>query len=170
MYQISNMGRVRSLDHEVLQKHKGGGYAKRIYKGRIMTPTQNGMGRMQVMLHKNGKYGNIIVHRTVAKYFVPNPNEYNIVNHKNANPRDNRAANLEWCTQSHNIQWAYDMGTKISPLKRRVAQYDLDGNLLNIYESVTDATKAVPGTYRGSIANVCNGKYKQAGGYKWKYI
>lgn len=169
LYQISNLGRVRSLDHEVLQKHKSGGYAKRIYQGRIMTPSQNGVGRMQVMLSKNGKHKGLIVHRTVAEYFVPNPHGYNIVNHINANPRDNRAANLEWCTQSHNIQWAYDMGTKVSAMNRRVAQYDLDGNLIKVWDSITEATMVVPGTYRSTIANVCKGKYKQAGGYKWEY-
>lgn len=168
IYQISNLGRVRSLDHEVIQKAKGESYAKRIYKGRILTPSRNGAHGTRVMLCKNGKYHGINIHRLVAEYFIPNPNGYDIVNHKNANPNDNRAVNLEWCTQSHNIKYAYDMGTKQSPLKRKVAQYDLDGNLIKIWDSVTEAAVAT-GTYTGAIANVCNGKLKKTAGYKWAY-
>jgi hypothetical protein len=44
------------------------------------------------------------VHRLVAKLFIPNPNDYQIVHHKDTDPTNNAVSNLEWCTQQYNVE------------------------------------------------------------------
>ena len=60
------------------------------------------------VIDKNGKYTykNIAIHRLVAETFIPNPNNYNQVNHKDENKHNNSVDNLEWCTQSYNIRYS----------------------------------------------------------------
>ena len=60
------------------------------------------------VLDKNGKYTykNIAIHRLVAETFIPNPNNYNQVNHKDENKHNNSVDNLEWCTSSYNIRYS----------------------------------------------------------------
>lgn len=60
------------------------------------------------VLDKNGKYAykNIAIHRLVAEAFIPNPNNYNQVNHKDENKHNNSVDNLEWCTSSYNIRYS----------------------------------------------------------------
>lgn len=57
-----------------------------------------------------GKRKDLYVHRLVAKYFVPNPDNKKVVNHKNCKRDDNRAENLEWCTTKENVNYAVSLG------------------------------------------------------------
>ena len=56
-----------------------------------------------INLRKNNQKKSFQVHRLVAKAFIPNPNDFPIVNHKDENPLNNKVDNLEWCTQQHNV-------------------------------------------------------------------
>ena len=58
------------------------------------------------------KREDVYVHRIVAQLFVPNPNGYNEINHKDSNPMNNKATNLEWCDHYYNLQYAYEYGYK----------------------------------------------------------
>lgn len=60
-------------------------------------------GHLQVILSKNGKPYYFYVHRLVAKAFIPNPNNYEVVNHIDFNGLNNAVDNLEWCSQKHNV-------------------------------------------------------------------
>ena len=94
-YQVSNLGRVKSL-------------AKYNRKTDILLhPTKHKRdGRMSVMLCKDVKTRKrIMVHRLVAKAFVENPKKYTEVNHKDENPENNRATNLEWCDRKYNMNY-----------------------------------------------------------------
>lgn len=75
---------------------------------------------------RNGRYRSVtacigkkqkhfLVHRMVAEAFLPNPNNYPQINHKDGNPNNNEVSNLEWCTAQQNIQHAYATGL----IKRR---------------------------------------------------
>lgn len=122
-------------------------------------------------------------HRLIASTFISNPNNYPVVNHKNFNKSDNRIENLEWVTYSENTKHSFtgnhrDESTaewvkKVQPLaaeasKTKVAQYDLEGNLIQIFNSQREASEQT-GTCRSSITRCVTGSRKTAGGYKWKY-
>lgn len=103
-YQVSNLGRVRSLYEWNGNRYKKQ-YRKRIS---ILNPTDNGNGYLIVPLTKGTKRKNWYVHRLVATLFVPNPRNVNVVNHLDYNKRNNRADNLEWVTQKENVQYSVE--------------------------------------------------------------
>ena len=79
-----------------------------VKRGRLLKPKVDRYGYECVLLwldYNNKIYATI--HRLVAKAFCENPNNYNIVNHKDMNKRNNNATNLEWCTNKHNVQHWY---------------------------------------------------------------
>lgn len=103
LYQISNMGNVRSCERNVRQ----GKYGKvRSVGGALMKPNDNGNGYMTVHLSRNNKRKMAYVHRLVAEHFVENSGCFDYVNHKDYDPRNNRADNLEWCTQQQNVRYS----------------------------------------------------------------
>lgn len=97
-YEVSNLGRIRSLGFINNFGH--------FRRGQILKPWDDGKGYLKVELY--GK--SVRVHRLVAKAFVPNPENKSQVNHKDGNPKNNKASNLEWVTNAENTQHAYDMG------------------------------------------------------------
>lgn len=103
----------------------------------------------------------ISIHQLVATIFLSNPNNYSIVHHKDNNRVNNNYQNLEWTTHKKNI--TYTQGKKLG-------QYDLNNNLLKIFESVNDAFRELNKTYGNNIRLVCEDKRKTAFGYKWKWV
>lgn len=103
-YEISNMGRVRSLTRTRLVNNCYGGISPRTDKGRILKAGDNGNGYAYVSLRDNGKRVNYYVHRLVAETFIGKPEESNlVVDHIDHNRRNNAVGNLEWVTQKENI-------------------------------------------------------------------
>lgn len=100
LYQVSNLGRVRSLDRTLEQRGPQGEPCIFHYKGKIIKPVLNYNGYMVVPLGKNKPWN--VVHRLVARAFIPNPYNKPMVNHINGDKTDNRAENLEWCTNREN--------------------------------------------------------------------
>ena len=107
LYQISNQGRVKSLakewtagNHNSILKHDD----------MIMTLKKDHPGYYYVSLHKNGKAKQCKVHRLVLQAFSPNPENKPQANHKDGVKTNNYLDNLEWSTNSENIQHAYDTG------------------------------------------------------------
>ena len=100
-YQVSNLGRVRSLNRKI--KHFRG--SLRNWKGRILKPTKYTNGYYAVCFGFNGKRDS--VHRLVAKAFIPNPKDKPCVNHRDGNRTNNIVSNLAWVTYAENEQWSY---------------------------------------------------------------
>lgn len=136
LYQVSSMGRVRSIDRMVA--HRDG--KKQFYKGAPKKLRLHKTGYILVFLHRGGKKGEnkmYRVHRLVAEAFVPNPEGKKVVNHKNFNRTDNRAINLEWCTTKENIIHRFKEGDKKTS---NVVVKCIERNI--IYESGREAAKA----------------------------
>ena len=98
-YQVSNLGRVRSLDRVQDIPNRWGGVTHRCKKGVMLKPCFDGKKNY---LHITLKNHSRDIHRLVAETFIPNPNNYTEVNHKNEDKTDNRVNNLEWCTHKYN--------------------------------------------------------------------
>lgn len=103
LYEISNLGRVKSLPKIIGKRTKH----ETILKSRIST-----QGYEMVTLCKESKSFNASVHRLVAEAFIPNPNNKATVNHVDGNKLNNDISNLEWSTQSENNFHAYKTGLK----------------------------------------------------------
>jgi len=105
-YEVSNFGKVRSVDRYV-NNHKG---ERALRKGKVLTDTLDDKGYVRYTFRmgksKKMKRG----HRLVAEAFIPNPNQYTIINHKDGNKANNHISNLEWCTHRQNSQHAESMG------------------------------------------------------------
>ena len=132
--------------------------------------TENGYRR--VVLSKNNKSHNFLVHRLVAEAFIPNPENKPCVNHKDLNRENNCVENLEWVTYKENNNYA-DHGSKNGTAhSKRVGQYHPKTiELIAIYNSLKEAAAAVKGQ-QTNIGACCNNKphYHTAYGFVWKFI
>ena len=164
LYQVSNLGNVRSLDRIV----KGRNNSDRLIKGKMLKAKKGNNPYLFVNLTVNNKGNNKLIHRLVATAFIPNPNNYPQVNHLNENVNDNRANNLEWVLPRENANYG-TRNQRISQIKSKsVLQFDLNGNLIAEYESQTQAAK-LNNCYQYAISYCCLGKWKTYKGYIWKY-
>lgn len=151
-YEISNNGIVRNIN------------TKYIYK------QYNRNGYSAINLYSDiAKNQNFSIHRLVAQTFIENPNNYEIVNHKDGNKLNNNVENLEWCTCKQNTNHALD--NKLIKLHvKKVNQYSYDGSkLIKTYNSIRDAEKET-GISNKQISKVCRNKMPTAHGFVWKYV
>lgn len=167
MYEVSNRGNVRSVDRIIHLKNRWGGITDHLYKGIVKKPHVMPNGYVMIDLNKNGKHDRRLMHRLVGEHFLEKPDGKNYINHLDGNTRNNNVDNLEWCTQSENIQYAYNNGTKTPPHQKRIGQYDMNGILVNVWCSISEASRA-SGASRSNIRKVIHGTRNHAGGYKWQ--
>lgn len=167
-YQVSNFGRIRSVDRYV----KCGKGWLRLMKGIILVFNEDKDHYLRVILSKFDKIKNCGVHRLVAYMFIPNPNNLPDVNHKDENKQNNMCTNLEWCDYQYNNNY----GTRKQRIcennkgkGKTVLQYTLDGIFLNDYVSLSKAAEEHNITC-ASISECCKHKTKSAGGYRWEYL
>lgn len=101
-YMVSNFGRVKSMART--RKSRGGCLCP--VPEKILSQSTDKDGYKDVALSKNHKLYFFRVHRLVAMAFIPNPNNYPLINHKDENPANNNVQNLEWCNQSYNTSYS----------------------------------------------------------------
>lgn len=165
LYQVSNLGRVKSLNY------------KRTGKEKILKAGKNSDGYLQVGLHKQGEEKKYLVHRLVAQAFIPNPNNLPQVNHINEDKTDNRVeeqyTNLEWINNFDNCNHG-TRNVRISKaningkISKKVKQYSLEGEFIKEFQSTMEVERQL-GFSNGNISSCCSGRYKQAYGFIWKY-
>lgn len=165
-YQVSNMGRVKSLDRFV--KHNWGGY--KLNKGKILKSySKNGTNYEFVVLCVKNKRRMKSVHRLVAEAFMPNPENKPEVNHISGSKIDNRIQNLEWCTRSENQLHAFANNLKCSNGTKH-SQHKLSNEdiiFIRSLESNWSATQSdladLFGVSRASIGDIWSSR-------TWKHI
>lgn len=181
-YEVSNLGNVRSVNR----------IAKRNYRGDYFRKSQPIIqssidGYKCVILSKFAERHTLKVHRLVAMAFIPNPNNYPCINHKDE-VRDNNfvfvnqdgsvdadKSNLEWCTPKYNNNYGSyrrkmsEIKTNDPSVSKKVAQITKNGDIINIFPSTSEAGRIL-GINNRNIASVCRGERNIAGGYKWKFI
>ena len=170
-YQVSNWGRIMSLNY-----HRSG-------KPKLLKPSKDKYGYKTVLLYKNGKRKMFKVHRLVSETFITNPLNLPQVNHKDENKENNfvgtpendyKDGNLEWCTNEYN----HDYGTHNErvakamtngKLSKIVLQLTLSGELVREWPSMMEAHRN--GFNQSIIWCCCNGKYRHKShkGYIWRY-
>lgn len=161
LYQISNLGNVRSLDRKICIKN-------RIWKikGRMLKLCNDSDGYRVIGLSKDNLRRTHKVHRLVSNAFIENAINKPQVNHINGIKSDNRVENLEWATNKENMKHAFLIGLKktnnynLSLMKESVSKKVIDLNNGIIYCSIKDASKALSLGYsslksklRGEIYN-----------------
>lgn len=176
LYQVSNMGRVKSVKRTVSSTNPKQSW--KTINERILRSAPygqplkcGGKRHLGVVLYSNGKHKTEKVHRLVAMAFIPNPNNYPIINHKDENPANNKVSNLEWCDQKYNLnyggrkeRWYRSIPT--TP----VFQYSISGQLIARYKSVAEAAR-IAKISRGQIHKACSGDgCHKAAGYIWRYV
>lgn len=160
IYQVSNIGRVRSLNRININGYR--------LRGKMLSLCKNDKGYYVVRLY-NGKGVTKSVHQLVANAFIPNPNRLRVVNHIDHNKINNNVKNLEWCTQNHNVQSAKDNGS-FDGFMKGVFQIDLkSGKVINEFKSIQEACRLVSGSDGGRISSCCKGDAITHNGYIWAY-
>lgn len=153
-YQISNIGQVKRKD------------TGKILKNNIRN------GYEYVTLCVNGQRKKFYVHRLVAIAFIPNPNSYEQVNHKDGNKSNNKVDNLEWCTQKENLMHAFRTGLN-TPTIENLIRFDRkpvirieDGKW---FSGVTEAANQM-GVCEAAMSKCLNkGLSATCCGYHWKF-
>lgn len=183
LYQVSNWGKVRSLDREI--NHGGGNISK--IKGKIKKAYKDKKDYLQIKLNKNGFGKSYLVHRLVGIAFLPNPNNLPQINHKSERKDENfvwinedgtvdfEKSNLEWCDNWYNshfgshIKRVAKSNLNNPKRSRKIGQYTLDGKLVAIYPSIREASRVLK-IDSGFITMCCQGKRKSCHGFIFKYL
>lgn len=134
--------------------------------GSTLRGNVNSHGYFVVSLTKGGVKKDCKLHRLLAMAFIPNPNGYECVNHKDGNKLNNRLDNLEWCTKGYNNRHAREE-LDIDFTAKPVCQTTMSGEIVAIWANQSRAAKSV-GVTPVCISRCCEGTAATAGGYKWE--
>ena len=162
IYEVSNLGRVRSIGRTIVCKNG----MKKTIRPKILARKKHRNGYVSSMLCVNGVQKRILIHRAVASAFVPNPNGYPEVNHKDEDKENNESSNLEWCTKSYNNTYGTLPARKALRFGKPVNQIK-DGVIVATYPSAMEAHR-VTGITPGGISGCCRGEIRSSGGYQWE--
>lgn len=163
LYQVSNLGRVKRLK-KIFKKYNGYGIFNHYLDEKILKPTKEQYYR--VSLIKNNKRQTFLVHRLVAQAFIPNPNNYPCVNHKDENKLNNNVNNLEWCDVKYNMN--YGTIHKKFKMNNHNSKKVICLETKEIFQSGKQCAESI-GCHRSNVGNCCNNKQATIKGnhYMW---
>ena len=147
LYQVSDLGKVKR-------------------NGKVLATRLCGSGYTMVTLSKGGVRNTCMVHRLVAKEFLPNPHDYPVINHKDEDKNNNAISNLEWCTQKYNVNYGDGIERRIVKQSKPVEQM-LNGVVVRRWNSTSELRKS--GYNYRHIFDCCNGRQKTAHGFTWRF-
>lgn len=158
-YEVSNAGQVREMT------------------GKMCNQYDNGIGYLMVSLKGNdGKWKMRYIHRLVAEAFIPNPNNYDMVNHRDECKSNNQVNNLEWCDAKYNNNYGtiVQRGLKTkrdkntSNAEKAVACLS-NGKIVKVFKSINESARQL-NTSAGNICSCIKGERKTCCGYTWETI
>lgn len=176
-YMVNNTGEIKSLNYNKTGREK------------VLIPHKLSNGYLGINLYDNNKKScYLLIHRLVAQAFLPNPNGYKIINHKDENRSNNFISNLEWCDYKYNLNYG-NRNNKLSNsltnnpfFSTPIFQYSKIREFLTEFPSIAEAARTVNnGNIKAAATNIlkcCNGvadtqfgtvKRKTAYGYIWKF-
>lgn len=172
-YMVSNLGRVKSIGRRINNFF--------YIKDRILSQAISGKYlRVGLGTNKSKKLITKMVHRLVANEFCKNKYNKPYVNHLNGNPQDNRAINLEWCTQSENVIHSFVVLKRKSSavgrigyknvLSKKVNQYTIDGVFIKTHDAIASAYRSLGIKKSGTIYSAAKNSNLSAFGFKWAYV
>ncbi len=142
-----------------------------------LSRTNKDGGYLQTNMRINGKHTCVRIHRLVAEAFIPNPDNKPEVNHINGIKTDNRVENLEWVNKSENILHADSTGLRRLDLTNSGAKHVRSLKIRcietgQVFDGSGEAQRELGLTdaARKNITNVCKGRRKVSGGYRWEYV
>lgn len=161
-YEASRFGKIRSVDRVV-----GCAYGKtRTTLGKEILQRETEHGYFRIDLHATGKK-TYLVHRLIALTFLEKENErYNVVNHKDGNPKNNYVDNLEWCTQAENVYHAKN--ELMRGVKPVIAVCKKSQKVIAKYHSAAEASRLTGYKFRG-ISKCANGVLNTYKGVIWRF-
>lgn len=170
-YEVSNFGRIRSVDRIVESKR-----GPLRYKGKLIATPLNDDGYQIFNFCKARKKKHAKVHQVVARAFIPNPNNLPEVNHKDENKANNHVSNLEWCTREYNMNYGTGMERmrnhpnqkkRHEESKTPIVGVKIDDESTIRFESISEADRI--GFKRRNLWSALNGHDASHKGYVWCY-
>ena len=176
-YMVSNTGEIKSLNYNKTGREK------------ILIPHKLSNGYLGINLYDDNKRScYLLIHRLVAQAFLPNPNGYSIINHKDENRSNNSVNNLEWCSYKYNLNYGNRNSKLSNSLTNNpffsipVLQYSKTREFLKEFPSIAEAARTINnGNIKAAVTNIlkcCKGvadtqfgivRRKTAYGYIWKF-
>ena len=176
-YMVSNTGEIKSLNYNKTGKEK------------VLIPHKLSNGYLGINLYDDNKRScYLLIHRLVAQAFLPNPNGYRIINHKDENRSNNSVNNLEWCSYKYNLNYGNRNSKLSNSLTNNpffsipVLQYSKTREFLKEFPSIAEAARTINnGNIKAAVTNIlkcCRGvadiqfgivRRKTAYGYIWKF-
>jgi small nuclear ribonucleoprotein (snRNP)-like protein len=164
LYQISNQGRVKRKQYTTTHN--------RTWIERTLTNTLTNDGYLKVGVKLNEERKDRRVHQLVAQTWIPNPNNFIEINHKNGNKLDNRVENLEWVSRSENMKHAIDNNLIILPRYKGKLSKEQREEIIYKYNTTTISKRQLAKDYDVShttINSIFQNKYNYGEGYKTEY-
>lgn len=140
-YEVSSLGRIRKISTNKLLHLK-----------------KHTAGYRQVIIQEKGKKFYLYVHRLVAEAFIPNPEDYPYINHKDECKHNNNVDNLEWCTPKYNVNYGTCKERMGKAHHKRVKQYTKDGVFIREWDSYSEAEQSL-GITQGDISKYINSEF-----------
>lgn len=157
-YQISSMGRVKSLNYKHTDKEK-------------LLKSSKKSGYPFVVLYKDGERKQTFIHRLVASAFIPNTDNKPCIDHINTDRTDNRVENLRWVTYKENMNNPLTIEKKMgenNPKTKPIIQFSKDGEFMQKWHCIVSVEREL-NIKHSNIIKVINGDRKTAGGFIWGY-